>query len=100
VVLFIVLTGWGIYRRMRRGQVCGRASTDKLAWQAASLSTAIVGAIFPSLWLFVSYIIHVGSIDANMPPGYSASFILGSLNVGGAFIAISTAFDCVEHLSS
>ena len=100
VVLFVILTGWGIRRRARRGQTCDRAFVSKLAWQAASLSTAIIGAIFPSLWVFVSYTIHGGSIDANIPPGYSPAFILGSLNVGGAFIAISTYFGYTEHLNS
>lgn len=100
VALFIGLTLWGIRHRVRRELVCDRAFTYKLPWQSASLSTAIIGAIFPSLWVFVSYTIHGGSIESNMPPGYSTSFILGSLNVGGAFIAISTVFGYKEHLNS
>jgi hypothetical protein len=100
VILFAILTGWGIRRRHSRGQVYDRAYVSKLAWTAASLSTAIIGAIFPSVWVFVSYTIHGGSIESNIPPGYSPAFILGSLNVGGAFIAISTVYGYTEHLNS
>jgi hypothetical protein len=100
LVLFAILTGWGVHHRRLREQVCDRAFTSKLAWTSASLATALVGSIFPAVWVLISFTWHGGSIESNMPPGYSPAFILGSLTVGGAFIAISTLYGYIEHLNS
>lgn len=98
LVLFAIFTSYGIYRRRSHDQACGRAFTSKLAWTSASLATAMVGSIFPACWAFASYTWHGGTIDANLPPGYSTGFILGSPMVGCAFTAISTVYGYTEHL--
>jgi len=65
-----------------------------------SLSTAIVGVIFPALWLFVSFTVYGGTVESNLPPGYSLQVVLGSLLAGAAFTGVSAVYGYLEHVDS
>ncbi len=100
LILSIALIAYGFYHRRRRGKPCDRTFASKLAWASVGVATAIVGSIFPALWVFVSFTVNGGRIKDNMPPGYSAQLILAALLVGGAFTIISTGYSYGEHLDS
>lgn len=96
----LALFTFGVRRRWSQRKNCDRAFASKLAWTSASVATATMGSIFPALWVIGSFAWNGGTIDANLPPGYSSGFILGSLIVGGTFTAINTAYGYIEHLNS
>ena len=98
--IWLLLIGGGLYRRRRCGLAADRAFASKLAWVSFGLASAVAGVIIPSLWLFVSLSVHGGTVEANVPPGYSVQFILGVLLIGAAFVAVSAVYGYLEHLSS
>jgi len=100
LVIPAVLVAHGFRKRRRLGKPTDRAFASKLVWTSVGAATAVVASIFPPVWVFVSFTLHGGRIEDNMPPGYSPQFILGALLVGGAFTAISTAYGYGEHLDS
>lgn len=100
VVLTLALLCFGLLWRRSNGQSPDRAFASKLAWTSIGLSAALVGVIFPAFWLFLSYTIYGGSIDSNVPPGYSSQFVLAGLLTGAVFTAISATYSFLEHLVS
>jgi len=98
--LFLILFLHGLWHRSASPQPCDRAFALKLLLTSLSLSSAIVAAILPACWLFVSFTIYGGTLESNLPSGYSLQFVLGALLAGSGFIGVSTIYSHVEHLKS
>ena len=97
---WLALMAVGLLRRRRGGRPTDRAFTSKLAWVSFGLASATAGVVVPGLWLFVSLALYGGTVESNVPPGYSVQFILGILLLGAVFTAISAVYGYIEHLSS
>ncbi len=69
-------------------------------WVSFGLASATSGTVVPAVWLFVSFSLYDGTVENNMPPGYSVQFILSVLLVGAAFTAISALYGYLEHLGA
>ena len=100
VILSITFIAYGFHERLRRGKPRDRAFASKLTWVSVGLATAIVGSIFPAVWVVVSFAANGGRIEDNLPPGYSPQVILVALLVSGGFTAISAAYGYIEHLDA
>lgn len=100
LLLAVAFITYGFRERLRRGKPRDRTFASKLTWVSVSLATALVGSIFPAIWVFVSFVMYGGRIEDNLPPGYSPQIILISLLVSGAFTAISAAYGYLEHLDA
>lgn len=98
VVLIAILTLAGIHRRQRLGKPCDRAYVTRLVLNSAGLSAAVSGLIFPTLWLIISTMIRGGPIEQNLPPGFSADFLMAALVIGGAMTLVDTFFNYKEHV--
>jgi hypothetical protein len=98
--LFLILFLHGLWHCGASPNPCDRAFALKLLSTSLSLSAAVVGAILPACWLLISLAIHGGTLESNLPPGYSMQLVLVALLVGSGFIVVTAFYSHVEHLKS
>ena len=99
-LLSLIFFGVGMWYRASRQRVGDRPFALKLAWTSFGLASSLAGAIFPSAWLFVSFIIYGGTFESNLPVGYSPPFMLAAILAGMWFTGLSTVYGYIEHLRS
>lgn len=63
-------------------------------------ASALVLILFPGCWLLVRHAVWGGTVEGNLPPGFSIDAMLGIL-VLGMFIGVThAAYSILEHLTS
>ncbi len=100
LLITVAFMTYGFLARRKRSKPRDRTFASKLMWVSVGLATALVGSSFPAIWAFVSFVVHGGRIEDNLPPGYSPQVILAALLISAAFTAISAAYGYIEHLDA
>lgn len=99
-VLGLVFFGAGCWYRYRRGQPLDRAFGTKHVLVSLAGASALVLILFPVCWLLIRHAVWGGTVEGNLPPGFSVEAMLGIL-VLGMFIGVThAAYSILEHLTS
>ena len=96
--LSIILIAIGIRQRRWRGLPVDSGYASKLVWVPLGLGGALGSLAFPATWLVVSFSIHGGRIEDNLPPGTDPKVLLGLFVVGTFFSILHTLFGYRDHV--
>ena len=98
LLLTLSLFGLGIHRRWRARDELDGAYLSKLAWVSIGLGGGTGSVAIPALWVLISHSLFGGSIESNLPPGASASVLLGLLVVGALFTVVYAFVGYRDHV--
>jgi hypothetical protein len=78
----LILAGVG-WRWRARGRISiNEAWLVALVFMSGGIGTAVGFLLVPSAWLVVSYAMHGGTVEQNLPPGSDVNGILAALVLG------------------
>jgi hypothetical protein len=99
-LLGLLIFGSGCWYRHRCGLAIDRSFGTKHVMASLAGARALVLILFPVCWLLIRHAAWGGTVESNLPPGFSIDAMLGILVVG-MFIGLVHAFySLVEHLNS
>ncbi len=99
-ILGLVMFAAGCWYRRRRELPMDRSFGTKHVMVSLAGASALVLILFPVCWLLIRHAVWGGSVDGNLPPGFSVDAMLGIL-VLGMFIGVTHAvYSLLEHLNS